>query len=34
MGNAPEDVKERAPRVIGKNDEEGLLKRLREIFYV
>lgn len=34
MGNAPEDVKERAPMVIGKNDEEGLLKRLREIFHV
>jgi len=32
MGNAPEDVRKRAPMVIGKNDEEGLLKRLKEIF--
>ena len=32
MGNAPENVRRRAPMVIGKNDEEGLLKRLKEIF--
>ena len=32
MGNAPENVRGRAPMVIGKNDEEGLLKRLKEIF--
>ena len=32
MGNAPESVKEKAPMVIGRNDEDGLVKRLKEIF--
>lgn len=31
MGNAPESVKEKAPMVIGWNDEDGLVKRLKEI---